>query len=300
MLTLWWMRIIDKLGAGRPCFSFEFYPPKNDDGVAHLFETLRDLAELEPGFVSVTYGAGGSTRSRTVEIVTRIRALAGIEPMAHIACIGHTRGEVGELLDRFREAGVENLLCVRGDPPHQGDQPMRHATIDGFRFASDLIGYVRSGRWSFTIAGACYPEGHIENPSRDDDLSVLLRKVQAGADFLITQLFFDNAFYFDFVHRARTVGITVPIIPGIMPITSFEQIERFTRMCGATIPMRLRLELERRKDDPEAILQLGVAHATVQCIELLDRGAPGVHFYTLNRSRASRMIVAALAQRAQR
>ncbi len=215
--------------------------------------------------------------------------------MAHLACVGHTRGELAELLDRIHEAGLENVLCLRGDIPK--DWQTNLATVDGFRFGNELVSYVRAGRWGFTTGGACYPEGHPENPSRDDDLRRLKAKVDAGAEFLITQLFFDNAFYFDFVQRARAVGITVPIVPGIWPITNFEQIERVTRMCGATIPTRMRLELERRKDDPESILQLGVAHATVQCIELLARGAPGIHFYTLNRSRASRMILTALRTR---
>jgi methylenetetrahydrofolate reductase (NADPH) len=289
------MRISDRLRSGVPSFSFEFFPPKTDDGVKNLFTVLKELAELEPAFVSVTYGAGGSTRQNTLDIVTRIKRESGIEPMAHLACVGHTRGELSEILDRVRSADVDNVLCLRGDPPR--DQPMHHATVDGFRFASELVGFVRGGAWGFDVGCACYPEGHLENPSRDDDLARLKQKVEAGAQFLITQLFYDNAFYFDFVGRARAAGITVPIVPGIMPFTHFDQIERISRMCGATIPMRMRLELERRKDDPESILQLGVAHATVQCTELLARGAPGVHFYTLNRSRASRMILTALRTR---
>jgi methylenetetrahydrofolate reductase (NADPH) len=289
------MRISQRLAAGGPIFSFEFFPPKTTEGTANLFQTLRELAELEPGFVSVTYGAGGSTRRSTVEIVARIKQETGIEPMAHLAAIGHTRGELAEILDRFAEAQLDNVLCLRGDVPR--DWSGTTATVDGFRFANELVEFVRGGKWGFTVGAACYPEGHTENPSREDDLLRLKRKVEAGAEFLITQLFYDNAFYFDFVARARAAGITVPIVPGIMPLTTFEQIDRITRMCGATIPMRMRLELERRKDDPEAVLQLGVAHATVQCIELLQRGAPGVHFYTLNRSRASREILTALRTR---
>ena len=291
------MRISDRLRNETPSFSFEFFPPKTDDGVANLFVTLRELAELEPAFVSVTYGAGGSTRQRTLEIATRIKQESGIEPMAHVACVGHTRGEIAEILNRVRDGGVENVLCLRGDAPRDQLTPL--ATTDGFRFASELTEFVKRGAWGFGLGGACYPEGHIENPSREDDLRALKRKVEAGSEFLITQLFYDNAFYFDFIARSRAVGITVPIVPGIMPITTFEQIDRITRMCGATVPMRLRLEMERRKDDPEAILQLGVAHATVQCVELLERGAPGVHFYTLNRSRATRMILAALRGRSR-
>jgi methylenetetrahydrofolate reductase (NADPH) len=184
------------------------------------------------------------------------------------------------------------VLALRGDPPRDGaDQP---PLVDGLAHASDLAALIRDDGFTFCVGGACYPEGHLESADRDQDLDNLRKKVDAGAQFLITQLFFDNAFYFHFVERARAAGITCPIVPGIMPITNFEQIERFTRMCGATIPMRLRLALERCKDDPEAVLQLGVAHATLQCSELLRHNVPGLHFYTLNRSRASRMIVTAL------
>jgi methylenetetrahydrofolate reductase (NADPH) len=286
------MRIAERLQNGQPCFSFEFFPPKSDAGVESLFATLRELADLSPGFVSVTYGAGGSTRQRTLELVTAIRRETGIEAMAHLACVGHSRGELAELLTRLEAAGVDNVLALRGDPPR--DAPAFVRAPDGFDHASQLAAFIRERGFRFCIGGACYPEGHLESASRDEDLSHTRLKVDAGCEFLITQLFFDNAFYFHFVERARAAGITCPIVPGLMPITNFEQIERFTRMCGATIPMRLRLALEQRKDDPEAILQLGVAHATVQALELLRGGAPGVHFYTLNRSRASRMIMIAL------
>ncbi len=286
------MRISDRLSSGKRCFSFEFFPPKTDEGMRALFQTLRELADLDPGFVSVTYGAGGSTRQRTLEIVSSIKRESGIEAMAHLTCVGHTRSELADILARFRDAGIENVLALRGDAPK--DALTFQAAPDGFSHASELTGFVRERGFDFCLGGACYPEGHLESPTRDEDLQNLKRKVDAGAEFLITQLFFDNAFYFRFVERARAAGIRVPIVPGIMPITNFEQIDRFTRMCGATIPMKLRLALERCKDDPEAILELGVAHATVQCVELLKEDAPGVHFYTLNRSRASRMIVTAL------
>jgi methylenetetrahydrofolate reductase (NADPH) len=295
------MRIAERLLMPSPCFSFEFFPPKTDAGVNNLMETLRELRELEPGFVSVTYGAGGSTKQTTTDLVARIKSETGIESMAHLTCVGHDRAELGSILDRLHEAGVENVLALRGDPPATrgalGPTPFS-AVPGGFRYGSELVAFIkdgqRSGRWRFCLGGACYPEGHIECPGRDDDLRHLAEKVEAGTEFLITQLFFDNAFYFDFLQRAQGLRIRVPIVPGIMPITSFEQVERFTRLCGATIPMRLRLQLERYQHDPSAVLQLGVAHATVQCIELLQRGAPGVHFYTLNRSHATRMILAAL------
>lgn len=290
------MKIRNRLNPSSPCFSFEFFPPKTEEGVQNLLRTLETLAPLDPGFVSVTYGAGGSTRDRTLELVTRIKELTGIEAMAHLSCVGHSKEELVGILDRLAAAKIENVLALRGDPP-QGEKRFV-PTQGGFRFASELVGFIRERDYPFAIGAACYPEGHVENASREVDLMNLKRKVDAGCDFVITQLFFDNAFYFDFVERARRVGINVPIVPGIMPITNFEQLNRMVRMCGATIPMRLVLQLERVKDNPEAVMQLGIAHATVQCIELLNRGVPGIHFYTLNRSPATQMIVSALRARA--
>jgi methylenetetrahydrofolate reductase (NADPH) len=290
------MKIRNRLNPSAPCFSFEFFPPKTDEGTANLLKTLEELAPLEPGFVSVTYGAGGSTRDRTVELVTHIKRATGIETMAHLTCSGHTPDELRELLKRLANAKVENVLALRGDPP-QGQKTFEPMP-GGLNNATELVRFIREEDFNFCLGGAGYPEGHVETALRDDDLRHLKAKVDAGLDFIITQLFFDNAFYFDFVERARRIGINVPIVPGIMPITNFEQVHRFTRMCGATVPMRLALQLERVKDQPEALVQLGVAHATVQCMELLARGVPGIHFYTLNKSPATRMIVSALRTRA--
>jgi methylenetetrahydrofolate reductase (NADPH) len=289
------MKIRNRLNPSSPCFSFEFFPPKTEEGVEQLLRTIEELAPLEPGFVSVTYGAGGSTRDRTLELVTTIKERSGIEAMAHLTCVGHTRTELKEVLDRLAEAKIENVLALRGDPP-KGEKVFT-PVAGGFRYASELVRFVREQDYGFCLGGACYPEGHPENPSREVDLKNLKTKADGGLDFVITQLFFDNAFYFDFVERARRVGINVPIVPGIMPITNYEQLNRFIRMCGATVPMRLSLQLEKVKDNPEAVMQLGIAHATVQCIELLGRGVPGIHFYTLNRSPATRMIVSALRAR---
>lgn len=289
------MKIRNRLNPSNPCFSFEFFPPKTDAGTVNLMQALEELAPLDPGFVSVTYGAGGSTRDRTVDLVTRIKRDTGIETMAHLTCLGHTRDELRELLHRLQAAQIENVLVLRGDVPR--DTPLPAASETGFQYATDLVRFIREEDFGFSLGGACYPEGHVETGSRDDDLRHLKAKVDAGLDFVITQLFFDNAFYFDFVERARRVGINVPIVPGIMPITNYEQIQRFTRMCGATVPMRLALQMERLKDQPDAIVQLGVAHATVQCMELLARGVPGIHFYTLNKSPATRLIVSALRAR---
>jgi methylenetetrahydrofolate reductase (NADPH) len=286
------MKIRNRLNPSNPCFSFEFFPPKTDEGVTHLYQTLEDLAPLEPGFVSVTYGAGGSTRSRTVELVKRIKQTTGIEAMAHLTCVGHTQDELKEILDELSAARMENVLALRGDPPKGQTQFV--AVPGGFRYATELVEFIQKQGYGFCVGGACYPEGHIDTPSREDDLAHLKAKVDAGLEFVVTQLFFDNAFYFDFVERARRRGINVPIVPGIMPITNFEQVNRIVRMCGVTVPMRLSLAMEQVKDNPEAVSQLGVAHATVQCVELLRRGVPGIHFYTLNRSPATRMIVSAL------
>lgn len=290
------MKIRNRLNPSNPCFSFEFFPPKTDEGAANLMKTLEELAPLEPGFVSVTYGAGGSTRDRTLSLVTEIKRTTGIEAMAHLTCVGHTREELEEIIDRLFEAKIENILALRGDPP-MGEKAFVPVP-GGLSYAAELVELIRQRDHTICLGGACYPEGHIETPSREQDLKNLKAKVDAGLDFIITQLFFDNAFYFDFVERARRVGINLPIVPGIMPITNYEQLNRFVRMCGATVPMRLSLQLEKVKDNPDAIIQLGVAHATVQCMELLSRGVPGIHFYTLNRSPATRMIVSALRSRA--
>jgi methylenetetrahydrofolate reductase (NADPH) len=292
------MRIADRLRTGPPCFSFEFFPPKSEEGVAQLFTTLKELADLSPGFVSVTYGAGGSTRQLTIELTSAIRRETGIEAMAHLTCVGHGRAELAEILMRLESAGIENVLALRGDPPKE--QAIFTPAPDGFSHGNELMQFIRARGHKFCLGGACYPEAHLESEGLDDEIEHTRRKVGDGAEFLITQLFFDNAFYFHFVERARKAGITCPIVPGLMPITNFAQIERITRMCGATVPMRLRLALEKRKDDAEAVLQLGVAHATLQAADLLANGAPGVHFYTLNRSRASRMIVTALQVQHQR
>ena len=288
------MKIRTRLNPSKPCFSFEFFPPKTVDGEKQLWDTLEDLRSLEPGFVSVTYGAGGSTRDRTIELVTHIKERTGIEPMAHLTCVGHTKQEIDSVLDRLAEARIENVLALRGDPP-KGEASFK-AVEGGFAYANELVAHIRERDLGFSVGVAGNPEGHLES-SKEQDLKNLKRKVDDGADFVVTQLFFDNAFYFDFVERARRLGVNAPIVPGIMPITNYEQVQRFVRMCGATVPMRLQLELEKVKDDPQAVMQLGVAHATLQCSELLSRGVPGIHFYTLNRSPASRMIVSALRAR---
>lgn len=278
-------------GRRQPVFSFEFFPPKTDDGVRQLFEAISALRELEPTFVSVTYGAGGSVRTRTVELVTRIRRELDIEPVAHLTCVDATVDDLQGILDGLRDAGIDNVLALRGDPP--GGVPPFVPTEGGLAHASELMEFITS-RYGFCVGGACYPEKHPESADSDEDVRNARRKADAGASYLIANLFFDNRMYFDFVARARSAGVTVPIIPGIMPVTNVGQITRFTSKIGATIPEPLLDALRLRESDPDAVLQLGVAWATLQCAELLAGGAPGVHFFTMNRSPATRAILSAL------
>jgi methylenetetrahydrofolate reductase (NADPH) len=277
--------------SGEPVFSFEFFPPKTDEGERNLRATLEDLRAFDPDFVSVTYGAGGSTRNKTVELTHWIKQELGIEAMAHLSCVGSTREELIEILDGMRVAGIENVLALRGDPPRGETEWRPHP--GGLQYSTELASLI-SERYPYAVGAACFPEVHPEAPDMAHDLRFLKDKVDNGASFLITQLFFDNELYFQFVEEARAVGIEVPIIPGIMPITDVNQIKTITGMCKASIPDRLLEALEWRASDTEAVLQLGVAYATLQCAELLARGAPGIHFYTLNRSPATRAILSAL------
>ncbi len=285
------MRIDQILNSDGPVFSFEFFPPKTDAGERNLYAALAELKTLEPSFVSVTYGAGGSTREKTLEIVKRIREEYGLEAMAHFTCVGATTPELRSTLDEMESAGIDNVLALRGDPP--AGQELWTRTEGGLEYSRELVELISSD-YPFAIGAACFPETHIHAASPEEDLEHLAEKVRAGVDFLITQLFFDNALYFDFLHRARAAGVEVPIIPGIMPITQVGQVERMAKMCGASIPDGLRRELHSRGEDPEAVLDFGVAYATLQCAELLAAGAPGIHFYTLNRSPATRAILSAL------
>src|SRR5215212_6009362 len=288
------MRIDERIAADtEPSFSFEFFPPKTDEGERNLGRALAELSRLSPTFVSVTYGAAGSTteKRKTIDIVKDLRSDYGMEAMAHFTCVGATVAELREMLDTMRDAGIKNVLALRGDPP--AGETEWTATEGGLSYSRELIELIRD-EYDFSIGAACFPEVHIHAGSADSDLRYLKEKVDAGARFLITQLFFDNAFYYDFVARAKEIGIDVPIIPGIMPITDAGQIHRVTEMCGAKIPGGLRRELELRGDQPGSVSDLGVAYATLQCADLLANGAPGIHFYTLNRSPATRAILTAL------
>jgi methylenetetrahydrofolate reductase (NADPH) len=288
------MRIEELFTRGRPVVSFEFFPPKTAEAEARLVEAIEKLRPLQPAFVSVTYGAGGSTREKTVDLVGRIRREWGIEAMAHLTCVGATEAELRHVLDRLAGIGIENVLALRGDPPQGQDAFVR--TAGGFAYASELAALIRrDGR--FCIGGACYPEGHVECRDLSRGVEHLKKKVEAGARFLITQLFFEPHAYFEFVARARAAGITVPIVPGIMPVTNVEQLERFTSMCGASIPPDLKERLERVRDDPQVVMNVGIDHATTQCAELLRGGAPGIHFYTLNKSPSARAVFENLRHR---
>jgi methylenetetrahydrofolate reductase (NADPH) len=277
--------------ADEPVFSFEFFPPKTDDGWENLRVTLQDLQAFEPDFASVTYGAGGSTRERTIEVTKWLKQDLGIEAMAHLSCVGASRDELGTILGRIADAGVENVLALRGDPPRGETEWRPHP--EGLRYSTELAALIAS-RYRFCVGAACFPEVHPEAPDLAHDLRFLRDKLDNGVSFLITQLFFDNELYFRFVEEARAAGIDAPIIPGIMPVSNVGQIKTITGMCGASIPPALLEALEWRAADPDAVLQLGVAYATLQCAELLARGAPGIHFYTLNRSPATRAILSSL------
>jgi methylenetetrahydrofolate reductase (NADPH) len=285
------MKIDAILAHRRPCFSFEFFPPKTDDGVEKLMATIKALQVFNPGFVSVTYGAGGSSRARSLEVVRRIKSELEIEPMAHVTCVGHSAAELRELFEALRVIGIDNVMALRGDPP-KGEERFAPAE-GGFRYAADLIALV-ANEFDFTIGAAAYPEKHLEATSFDADVANAARKVRAGAKFLVTQFFFNNDAYFAYVDRLRALGIDVPVLPGIMPITNYGAIASMTKMSGAKIPERLLAELEARADEPDAIADLGVAFTALQCRDLLERGAPGLHFYTLNKSPATRAVVSAL------
>mgnify|MGYP005838400389 FL=1 len=285
------MRIDALLGHGLPTVSFEFFPPRTEEGFASLFRTIDELRPLNPSYVSVTYGAGGSTRSKTVTLVERIQRELAIRGMAHLTCVGHTRDEIAGILDDLWNAGIRNVLALRGDPP-AGQGPFV-PTDGGFAYANELTAFVR-GRHDFCIGVAGYPEGHPQCLNRTRDLENLKRKLDAGANFVITQLFFDSADFYRFRDAARLTGITAPIIAGIMPVTNVAQLKRFITMCGAKIPHRLLLKLEAVENDPAAVLATGIEYTVMQCRDLLFNDVEGLHFYTLNRSKATVEIVKAL------
>jgi methylenetetrahydrofolate reductase (NADPH) len=285
------MRIGKIIKPGRPVFSVEFFPSKTDEGRAGLLETARELAEFDLDFVSVTYGAGGSTREGTVDITRALKEEVGLEVMAHLSCVGESREGLAETLDRLGELGIDNIFALRGDPP-RGETSFVQPE-GGLGSAADLASFI-SDNYDFQVGGACFPEVHPEAPDLDTDLTYLKSKVDAGAEFLITQLFFDNRVYFDFVQAARVKGIEVPIIAGIIPVTGFAHTKRICALCDSSIPPELEAAMLATEGDPEAEFNLGVAYAAQQSAELLAGGAPGIHFYALNKAPATRAVLGAL------
>ncbi len=283
------MKIGQYLKEGNFSISFEFFPPKTPEGEEELFQTIKSLRSINPSFVSVTYGAGGSTRDRTRRVVERIHKETDLTVMAHLTCIAHSREELLQIIGEYKSIGIENLLALRGDIP--ANMPDFRPPEDACKHADQLVRLIREnyGEW-FSIGVASYPEGHPESPNMEWEIKYFKRKVEAGADFSITQMFFENHYYYEFIELCQKAGIDIPIIPGIMPITNFRQVQKFASMCGATIPQRLIERLEPYADNPEETLKIGVEFAIEQCLDLLENDVPGLHFYTLNKSKATLMV----------
>jgi methylenetetrahydrofolate reductase (NADPH) len=295
------MHILDLLQRHRPSFSFEFFPPRTPVGWEELYETIRELEALGPSFVSVTYGAGGGTRELTHDLVVRIKETTAIPPVPHLTCVGHTFAELDALLERYAKAGVSNILALRGDPP-KGETAYDWSKGD-FRHAADLVRFIKqfnaSGRHpdprGFGIGVAGFPEGHPDTPNRLLELDHLKAKVDEGADYICTQLFFDNRDFLDFRERCDLTGIHVPMIAGIMPVTTISGMKRMAELAaGARYPAKLLKALDRAQGEPQAVERVGIHYAAQQCAELLDAGIDGIHFYTLNKSRVTREIYASL------
>jgi len=285
----------DLIASGERSFSFEFFPPKDADGERALWTALRELETLSPTFVSVTYGAGGTTRDRTVAITQRIAQDTSMTPLAHLTCVGHSRDELRSVIGSYAAAGVRNVLALRGDPPAGPAAPFE-AHPEGLRHAVELVELTKE-LGDFCVGVAAFPEGHPSAESLDADARVLAAKAEAGADFAITQLFFDAADYFALLERVHALGVEIPVIPGIMPITTLAQISRMAELSGAALPESVVARVARFEGDPAAVRAEGIAVATELCDTLLAGGAPGLHFYTLNRSKATREIYAGLAAR---
>lgn len=295
------MHILDILSAPKPSLSFEFFPPRATAAWDELYETIQNLETLSPSFVSVTYGAGGGTRELTHDLVLRIKQTTNIPPVPHLTCVGHTKAEIDAILTRYAEAGVSNILALRGDPPK--DQPNYDWSQGDFRYAADLVAHIKtfnnSGRHpdprGFGIGVAGFPEGHPATPNRVDELDHMKAKVDAGADYICTQLFFDNHDFFDYRERCQLLGIQIPIIAGIMPVTSLSSMKRMAELAaGARYPAKLIKALDRANSNPEAVERAGIHYAAQQCAELLDHSVAGIHFYTLNKSHATQQIYASL------
>ncbi len=280
------MKIIEILKQPKTSISFEFFPPKSEESEIQLFQTIKDLEHINPTFVSVTYGAGGSTRDRTRNIVKKIHEETNLTVMVHLTCLGHSRKELIDILNDYKSIGIQNVLALRGDLPVNQENFVQPE--DGCKHADELVRLIRDNFGDYyCIAVASYPEGHPESPNMEQEIRFFKQKVEAGADFSITQMFFDNQIFYKFLELVEKAGINIPIIPGIMPITNFKQIRKFAAMCGATIPNELILELEKYENEPEKVKEIGIEYAVNQCIDLLKHGVKGLHFYTLNKSDAT-------------
>jgi len=288
------MKVRDCFNGRQRVFSFEFFLPKTPEGMVQFKSTVRDLKRLAPSFVTLTYGAGGSSRDRTIETAGMIQNELGLTTVAHLTCIAHTRSEIEAIVEKIRGLGIENIMALRGDPPKDGR--LLPENRRDYRYAVDLVRHIRKMD-GFCIGVAGYPEKHPEAASREEDLRHLKEKVEVGADFITTQLFFDNTDYFRFVERVRAMGITLPILPGLMPVTNYGQLHKFAAMCGARIPAEIIRALEPRQTDTENVIRFGIDWTYRQARDLLDRGAPGIHFYTLNKSRSTEVILSRLLER---
>lgn len=275
------MKVIEALKKDKATLSFEFFPPKTKKQEEKLFKAIAQLKNFNPDFVSVTYGALGNTRKKTFYLVKEIKERFQIEPVAHLTCVAATRESVREQLEELERIGIRNILALRGDIP---EEESFVPPPQGFRYAKELVAFIKKHKPEFCIGVAGYPEGHREAPGLEKDTQFLKEKVVAGADYIITQLFFNNRYFFDFLARCQKTGITIPIIPGLMPITSLKQIKKMTKICGATIPPELLEKLEKFEEDKKAIVLLGIEQAVLQCRELLDANVPGLHFFILNQA----------------
>ena len=282
----------ERIRQGERSYSFEFFPPKDEAGEEQLWRAIRELEPYQPTFVSVTYGAGGSTRDTTVRVTGRIARETTLTPMGHLTCVGHTRAELTAILDAYADAGVRNVLALRGDPP-DGPGSAWTATDGGFTYADELVALVKQVG-GFSVGVAAFPEGHREAASLEEDVAVLLGKQRAGAEFAITEMFFRASDYFGLVERGRAAGVEIPILPGIMPITNLRQIKRMAELSGRDVPAEVVDRISAHGADPVALRAEGIAVAAELCEALLAGGAPGLHFYTLNRSKATLEIFAAL------
>lgn len=285
------MKFADFYKTGKPRFSFEIFPPKTPEGIENLFMHLRELKAFDPAFISTTYGAMGTTQALTSDLTLKIQNELKIPAAFHFTCVGSNKTQIKNYVESLKQKGVNLVVALRGDPPAGMKEFVKPA--DGFSYANELVGYLKTlDGLSLAVAG--YPEGHIEAPNLETDLINLKRKVDAGADVILTQLFFDNKDFYNFCERAKKIGITIPIIPGLMPVLSAKQIQKITSMCGAKIPAALKSQLLKYENDDEAVKEIGIEHALLQAKDLLKNGLPGIHFYILNKSYSTKKILGQL------